>query len=1347
MPSLNKFRLRLVNLIDSNLNKIEKKALGGFYKIAYNSNQDKMNKLLKYIESNKVNNIKMNIKSFYEYINKNKNIDNDNEYKNLTNNSTIIIFRKLDENIKNKKNKRHISYNGIKYIQIRTMNVSTNKAIEKYLHKRIFEQYNKDEYKDLIKILSVDKTFLEFYLMITDYCDCICVLKTESIINNNDISGNYIDNIMNDNNFNDELNRLVFSKYINYISNINASNFKDLFKNKVINYVKENYKKNSCLINCIIDCFKNSFDQVKRDNKRKYRELTYEYLLHILDIDSNLEDNIGISINRMDKFFDKFRLGYDIVNQNDILIKTFRPTQGLNNNIKPNIMRIMLTNYNHVVLLNDELKSFDKIKNINDLIDNDSIINNLVNKFNIQISDKFYIKNEDQQKIENKIIIIKELNDLVEVVNSFSNLTNQNINCIYNESLENLLVDIYYNGYCPKITFENGNIKKIKIKIGEEKDKNIITITNVNKIESNDCEIAIDNIDVLTKYNNEFSKFYDYYFNKRYLSTYHSNTLDIDNYYSIGPISGFLGKIDNYPKNLYNTVDIRKCYTSCLMKIKTVPIYEYFDMYKVYDNSNIEPYNKYIIKIKSNNEITNMMFNKEYNRCYGFKLLSLKKFDIKYDIIYYCMPSKLINVDFKKPIEDLYNSTIDNEDPENDKYYKKMIVNICCGLYEKKYNKTNVSEIFENKNKALLYSKYFDNCSVKEIIKYIYSTEDHEQKTVFNPKNNPLDTNCEEIDEEERVVKLYDKIIIDTKKLYAVVFSKEKELTSNFRVIKDMIYDFSHLAILDIYNKLIENKFSCIGIKTDCILYTKMNPNKEITQIFDISDKIGNYKIEEKKTCPTTPINFRISNELIDIKPVNVVRHQVNNERDTNEINNILDKLDKCLILGEHAGVGKTTLCKNYCDKEDLLIISKFNNLCIENNKEGYNSCTLNMLLGIHVEEDKNIKMRKKDISDFKVIVFDEIYLYDPRELENIYKFILNNPDKKILATGDTNQLKTFGYSSNLTDLQKYIADIIDFMFNNRIVLEEIKRIDNLEDIERIKNLKIELFNIKDSKEIIPLLRKYNFNIINSMDQVKTKNSICYFNFRCDQVNNYIHNNLIDIPENFIELNEIKYFIGMNLICKKYLCLTNTTKNSTKKIKLHVNHKYKIVNYTDKLIELYDEIKDKTIFINHKQLYNFKLSYSRNIYSIQGLSTNEPVCIFDINTPYVDVNYIYVSLTRNRNLNDIYIYEHSEKEIKALTKSKIKLYLKNKINGYINQDEIANRDIDEDNYVDVDFILDLFNKNKYCNNCRGKYYLYINDGNVYSNITIQRNDNSLSHIKENCSLICKICNSKLSNKF
>ena len=49
MSKNEKLRLRLEKLIDSNLNKIEKKALSGFYKIRYNSNTDKVNKLISYI--------------------------------------------------------------------------------------------------------------------------------------------------------------------------------------------------------------------------------------------------------------------------------------------------------------------------------------------------------------------------------------------------------------------------------------------------------------------------------------------------------------------------------------------------------------------------------------------------------------------------------------------------------------------------------------------------------------------------------------------------------------------------------------------------------------------------------------------------------------------------------------------------------------------------------------------------------------------------------------------------------------------------------------------------------------------------------------------------------------------------------------------------------------------------------------------------------------------------------------------------------------------------------------------------------------------------------------------------
>ena len=62
-------------------------------------------------------------------------------------------------------------------------------------------------------------------------------------------------------------------------------------------------------------------------------------------------------------------------------------------------------------------------------------------------------------------------------------------------------------------------------------------------------------------------------------------------------------------------------------------------------------------------------------------------------------------------------------------------------------------------------------------------------------------------------------------------------------------------------------------------------------------------------------------------------------------------------------------------------------------------------------------------------------------------------------------------------------------------------------------------------------------------------------------------------------------------------------------------------------------------------------------------------------------------------------------------------------------------------------MLDLFNKKEFCDNCRVKYHLYVNDGSVYSNITLDRIDNSLSHTKNNTSLLCNSCNCKKSNKY
>ena len=65
--------------------------------------------------------------------------------------------------------------------------------------------------------------------------------------------------------------------------------------------------------------------------------------------------------------------------------------------------------------------------------------------------------------------------------------------------------------------------------------------------------------------------------------------------------------------------------------------------------------------------------------------------------------------------------------------------------------------------------------------------------------------------------------------------------------------------------------------------------------------------------------------------------------------------------------------------------------------------------------------MKKFDDSPFSVIVFDEIYLNNLTILRRIREYILKNPNKIILATGDTDQNKTV----NILRGREYLSIIL----------------------------------------------------------------------------------------------------------------------------------------------------------------------------------------------------------------------------------------------------------------------------------------------------------------------------------
>ena len=336
----------------------------------------------------------------------------------------------------------------------------------------------------------------------------------------------------------------------------------------------------------------------------------------------------------------------------------------------------------------------------------------------------------------------------------------------------------------------------------------------------------------------------------------------------------------------------------------------------------------------------------------------------------------------------------------------------------------------------------------------------------------------------------------------------------------------------------------------------------------------------------------------------------------------------------------------------------------------------------------------------------------------------------RFLFSGDCDQRKPIEFGCNNVDLKSYQMTCMSVICNNEVILSIPKRLQKEEDIIKMMQLKKDIFNNK--LNVIETLKKNGFRIINKMSELKTTKNICYFNFRA---NNIINNILskIEIPKEAKEIDGLKYWVGLELICKKSQKITN-------KIKSYVNYSYEITKIDDDKITLLNREDEEEFKISKSQLYYFNHPYCMTCDSAQGLTIEEEYTIFDCNIPYTDREFVWTALTRGTDFKNITIFEHNEEEIKRLSTSKIIQYFNMKVMNYKKQDEKASRNITKD-YINSDWIAEQYEKNKICSICFNNMSINIDDyNNINSNISVDRIDNKLSHIKNNCRLMCVSCN-------
>lgn len=1314
----NKNTLSRINLLLDSINNNNKKiSLKDLKKLNYKNfdindvieNNDNINVIEKEITNiDKKIKASNKIKSFFKK--KLIELKNKRKRKYLTTTSTILLYRIKDDNdnIKNKKILK-LKDKNIILSQMRIMKVLTTDKIIKFENTR---NYNNDnDFNELINILKDDETFKSYYDLVSSYIYLIIVKDCINNLNNDEIE--FDDNfILNDKNYGIKKDEIkgIDNKFVKYKVNKNAISFNEIFKVSYIKEIHENYKENSCFFNELLNYWQKPIKEaLDSKGKHKYKPLTYDLLYDILEIDKNINKDIGISIVESLKFFKKYNLGLRVYNQfNQKIFKYPDTKKSLNTNISPQVMRI-IKHDNHVYIINHEIKKLDYKKNDNEF----------------KLNDKFYInpfKENDKEK--KKTIYLKNLFHLMELIKEYNYDNKKNdinlLECIY-DNLDDLYYEIFENNYIASLSFKSGQIKKIKINnIGKVK----ICIIKSDFINDDDTSINIDNEETLKNYNNEFKNLYKKIINNDYMSDLNNDVLNIFEYYKLSSINGYFG--NKYPEGNFVNLDIRKHYTDLLMKIKKIPKFFYLDNFVKYDGHNIEDNNIYIIKIISNDNLSIMLFDNIFNRCYGM-LLNFLGNRIKYKIITFIKPSYIIETNFKKYIDELYNNKISLNENE-DKSLKKMICNVITGLFEKKFNEKNKTLIFKNLEEAKYYKNKYDGI--------IYPLNHTKYK-----KNYGKILDYDLFDDTEKFYILNDYKKSNDKIIYIVNINEKIKLKENLNVIKEIIYSMSKIEISKIYIKMIENNIIPISIKVDSITFENKYIDN-IKKLFDVdTDIIGGYRIEYNKNIINKQI-IRKDNLLINtiVNKPNLIK--INNEYDEHEYENVFDNNNYLSLMAKYPGSGKSYCLQNYKGCLNKLSITPYNRLCQEIKKNQTNqdikikSITINNLLGSYIGGEKHyINFKPFDVSLYDMIIFDEIFLYSPLQLKQIHQFMIKNKHLKYSCTGDGFQLESFNYDfNNDVDIKKYIDDAVNYIFKNKIYLMINKRLTKEEDRKKLENLFDDIFN--NNLNIIELCNKYNFNKIYRLKDVKTLFNITNFNFRAKQVNKHIHNNIIKKPDNYIIYNNVEYWIGLNLICRKY-------NDINKNIKIFVNYIYQIIDINDKEFIILEPVDDIRIKLDIDFIDKFfSLPFSSTIFSIQGLTINEPITIFDYGNVYTNKNYLWTCITRVKKFEDINIFIHHETQNNFLLKSRINLFWKNKIYGYKIQDKKNNFDINTDDYINLEWINNTFNNiNKNCIYC--KEFLYItfdNNNKIVSNIVLDRKNNNLYHSINNINFICINCN-------
>jgi hypothetical protein len=305
------------------------------------------------------------------------------------------------------------------------------------------------------------------------------------------------------------------------------------------------------------------------------------------------------------------------------------------------------------------------------------------------------------------------------------------------------------------------------------------------------------------------------------------------------------------------------------------------------------------------------------------------------------------------------------------------------------------------------------------------------------------------------------------------------------------------------------------------------------------------------------------------------------------------------------------------------------------------------------------------------------------------------------------------------------------------------------EDSNKLSEIKSKIFECYRKGENIPMSAlglKHSIQESNMFDILFDGNKyvgkvMCYLVETQAIMNKKLNNHykLLN-PGNWIDINDNSYIIGQTIVCRDSKKLTD---KYDKNKRLFTNFEYviKTINTSAKELIVNDANNDEYT-IGYSMLKSFAFNYCNTIISSQGDTYNDtPIIIVDIDSPHMlkGPDRLYSAISRANKLENVTLLSLPYLKINM---KQFQSYVNRRIESYKEQDERANRNFTLKDYVDYNWIRNMIFNNLQCPYCNCTMSLENRDTRdiLWS---VQRENNDLPHIKENCTILCVNCNSSL----